>query len=91
MSVSGDVECQEYLGRFRTAEAWVALNLTMSYPCSEGAFETPGRQLVSTDASAWQELPLGPGASVADAVRTPSGVLIVGHAAQMATIWLEAD
>ena len=79
--------CQEYLGRLDNADRWLVLNLTLSFPCSEGGFVTPGRQLVSVDGATWDELPFTQYSSVADVLATKGLLLLVGHTAERASFW----
>lgn len=88
-------QCGEYPREMSAAGSWLVVSTELSYPCSEGGFAVHARQWISSDGSAWAQLPFEPGtpgdarsgADVTDAAELDGSLILVGEEDGRAAFW----
>jgi hypothetical protein len=89
-------ECREYPSGLTSADEWLVLATTLSYPCSEGGFVVHGTQRISTDGAAWEDLPFPSGtpgqsrsgSTVLSAAAVDGNLVLVGESNGRAAFWI---
>ena len=90
-----DGVCTEWPTSLYAAGPWLIAGTIMSYPCSEGGFQTHGAQRISLDGIEWSELPFAPaseegnlGTRIAGAIVIDGRLVLVGERDRVATFWI---
>ena len=86
--------CNEWMSELLEANGLLIASLTLSGPCSEGAFVAYSRTLISDDQASWQPLPFPersdtqPGSFIRAGISTGGGLVLAGQSNGQAVFWL---
>jgi hypothetical protein len=86
--------CNEWVSELIEANRRLVASLTLTGPCSEGAFVSYSRTLISLDQAPWQPLPFPersdkqPGSFIRTGIGADGGLLLAGQSNGRATFWV---